>query len=128
MSKTSESKAGFKIYDDICNEMVEVDSLRDARKYVMSEYTEGEAMHPDFSSFDVYQKVGSIDVVEANGIAKGFEITTIAGAFHPITEELIKELEGKNPYDNYEDQLDGLANVGYRRCISELLELIKAKQ
>jgi hypothetical protein len=55
----------------------------------------------------------------------------LAGASHPITEELIKELEGKNPYTHQDDSLPfepTNGKEGWNNCISTLLELIKAKQ
>ncbi len=62
MSNTKDilTKKNLVMYDSIDGEMIEVDSVEDARDYVRENYTEGSSMHPDFSSFDVYEKVGQV--------------------------------------------------------------------
>ena len=58
MSKT------FVMHDTIDGEMVEVGSIKEARDYVKESYVEGTSMHPDFASFNVYEKVGEVFVQE----------------------------------------------------------------
>jgi hypothetical protein len=52
----------------------------------------------------------------------------LAGASNPITEELIKELEGKNPWNIHSEYWNNDKNEAWEKCISTLRELIKSKQ
>jgi hypothetical protein len=49
------------LYDTINNEMVEVGSLKDAEKYVIENFTEGNTAHSDYWGFDLFVKVGVVD-------------------------------------------------------------------
>lgn len=77
------------MHNIIDNELVEVDSIEDARGYVKANFVEGGSMHPDFRSFDVYEKVGQVFVEEND---KG-EATGIG---YLIRDEFASDLRGKN--------------------------------
>lgn len=67
-----ETKQILTMYDNIDGDFIEVDSLEDARKYVKENYVEEDSMHPDFTHFDVFKKVGEVYVeedAEGNAVA-----------------------------------------------------------
>jgi hypothetical protein len=63
------------IKDDIAGDMEPITTMQDAIKYVRENYTEGETMHPDFTSFDIYLKVGSVNAVIENDVCTKIELS-----------------------------------------------------
>ena len=54
------------LYDNISPDFIPIDNLEEAKKYVEANYTEDDGIHPDFHSFPIYKKVGSVDA-DING-------------------------------------------------------------
>lgn len=69
-----EDELALQMWDNICNEFVNVDSLEHALEWVEDSYTDDGEMHPEFTSFEVFKKVGSVDAIIDGDVCKGFEI------------------------------------------------------
>jgi len=54
------------LYDNISPDFIPIKNLEEAKKYVEANYTEDDGIHPDFHSFPIYKKVGSVDA-DING-------------------------------------------------------------
>lgn len=52
------------MFDWIDDEFVEIQTIEQGIRYVRENYVDGDSMHPDFDSFDVYKKVGDVHVSE----------------------------------------------------------------
>lgn len=49
------------VHDTINNEVVEVGSIKEAEKYAIENFTEGNEAHPDYWGFDLFIKIGTVD-------------------------------------------------------------------
>lgn len=93
------------VRDTIEGEFIEVGSLEEARKYVIENFTEGNTMHPDFFSFDVFKKVGDVYVIEDNGKAVKIDCRTTDSPSPSPAQEAVEFAEwisnNQFTYDGY---------------------------
>lgn len=75
-------KGDYLMLDTIDSDQVKVECGQDAINYVYHNYIEGNQIHPDFSSFEIYKKVGSVYVIE-----DGDNVTEISCKINPETEQ-----------------------------------------
>lgn len=77
---------GLVMWNDIDNELIDIDKPEDAKKYVMDNYVDGNEMHPDFSSFPIFKKVGSVGCKEDGDVVTGIYVSINAQPQSPVAE------------------------------------------
>jgi len=82
------------LYDNISPDFIPIDNLEEAKKYVEANYTEDEGIHPDFHSFPIYKKVGSVDA-DINGEDICTSIVVSPSPSAPVVaEQVLKKVTG----------------------------------
>ena len=69
-----ETMTKYYLNDEIEGELVELDSIEDAVKYIKDNYTEDNEIHTDFHSFPIFQKVAEVVAVIENDICTDIKI------------------------------------------------------
>jgi len=66
---------GLVMYDNINGDFIEIASIEDGIKYIRECYTDGGEIHNEFVSFNVYKKMGEIDLTEKDDVVTSIKFT-----------------------------------------------------
>jgi len=94
------------LYDNISPDFIPIDNLEEAKKYVEANYTEDDGIHPDFHSFPIYKKVGSVDAdINGEDICTFITVSSLHSPAEriedkPFTDDEVNEAD-RDFYNNY---------------------------
>jgi hypothetical protein len=82
------------LYDNISPDFIPIDNLEEAKKYVEANYTEDDGIHPDFHSFPIYKKVGSVDAdINGEDICTSITVSSSSPSAPVVAEQVVTLLE-----------------------------------
>ena len=90
------------LYDNISPDFIPIDNLEEAKKYVEANYTEDDGIHPDFHSFPIYKKVGSVDAdINGEDICTSITVSSSSPSA-PVVAEQVAQWAVNNRYPKSE--------------------------
>jgi len=117
------------LYDNISPDFIPIDNLEEAKKYVEANYTENDGIHPDFHSFPIYKKVGSVDAdINGEDICTSITVSSSSPSAPVVAgqvkakhiDKLLNESNG-----SFKDLAEDSYDVGYNEGIHSPAERIE---